>query len=125
MKINAIGISSKSLTKSIKFYEIVGFEFPKLSGKDKHIESINNAGAKLMLDDAGFVKEMIGTTPLPSNHSNFAIQYDSVEELNKVVYKLVETGYTIFKQPWDAFWGQRYAIIKDPDGYMLDLYAYL
>jgi uncharacterized glyoxalase superfamily protein PhnB len=29
------------------------------------------------------------------------------------------------KQPWDAFWGQRYAVIRDPDGLHLDLYAQL
>ena len=25
--------------------------------------------------------------------------------------------------PWDAFWGQRYAQVKDPDGNVVDLFA--
>ncbi|MEI6887310.1 MAG: VOC family protein [bacterium] len=29
------------------------------------------------------------------------------------------------KEPWDAFWGQRYCVVKDPGGNMIDLYAYL
>ena len=27
------------------------------------------------------------------------------------------------KEPWDAFWGQRYASVKDPDGNQIDLFA--
>jgi catechol 2,3-dioxygenase-like lactoylglutathione lyase family enzyme len=27
------------------------------------------------------------------------------------------------KAPWDAFWGQRYALLIDPDGVRVNLYA--
>ena len=27
------------------------------------------------------------------------------------------------KAPWDAFWGQRYACVLDPDGNQIDLFA--
>jgi len=27
------------------------------------------------------------------------------------------------EEPWDAFWGQRYAIVRDPDGNGVDLFA--
>jgi uncharacterized glyoxalase superfamily protein PhnB len=27
------------------------------------------------------------------------------------------------RAPWDAFWGQRYASVKDPDGNQVDLFA--
>ena len=26
-------------------------------------------------------------------------------------------------EPWDAFWGMRYAIVHDPDGNPVDLFA--
>jgi hypothetical protein len=32
-------------------------------------------------------------------------------------------GYEGHKPPWDAFWGQRYAVIRDPDGNTVDLFA--
>ena len=41
----------------------------------------------------------------------------------KQVVELVEAGYTGEKEPWDAFWGQRYAIVQDPDGNGVDLFA--
>ena len=37
--------------------------------------------------------------------------------------QLLEAGGTSHKEPWDAFWGQRYAQVADPDGTIVDLYA--
>jgi uncharacterized glyoxalase superfamily protein PhnB len=37
--------------------------------------------------------------------------------------ELVAAGYTGHKEPWDAFWGQRYAQVRDPDGHTVDLFA--
>ena len=36
---------------------------------------------------------------------------------------LIETGGRGHKEPWDAFWGQRYAQLRDPDGNAVDLFA--
>jgi uncharacterized glyoxalase superfamily protein PhnB len=38
---------------------------------------------------------------------------------------VVEAGFTGEKEPWDAFWGQRYAQLADPDGVPVDLFAAL
>jgi uncharacterized glyoxalase superfamily protein PhnB len=34
-----------------------------------------------------------------------------------------EDGFTAATQPWDAFWGQRYAQVCDQDGNKYDLFA--
>ena len=39
--------------------------------------------------------------------------------------RLVDLGYRAQHEPWDAFWGQRYATVLDPDGNHVDLYAAL
>ena len=39
--------------------------------------------------------------------------------------RAVEAGYEGEKPPWDAFWGQRYALLGDPDGVRVNLYAAL
>ena len=39
--------------------------------------------------------------------------------------RLIEAGFEGEKEPWDAFWGQRYAQVLDPDGVPVDLYAAL
>jgi uncharacterized glyoxalase superfamily protein PhnB len=37
--------------------------------------------------------------------------------------RLVSLGYDGHKAPWDAFWGMRYAVVDDPDGAPVDLFA--
>jgi uncharacterized glyoxalase superfamily protein PhnB len=50
---------------------------------------------------------------------------DSPAEVDKVYAELVEAGYTGRQEPWDAFWGQRYATVEDPDANGVDLFAAL
>jgi len=44
--------------------------------------------------------------------------------LDALYDELAADGFGV-KEPWDAFWGQRYAVVRDPDGLHLDLYAQL
>jgi len=126
MKLNAVAVASKNLNRTIKYYSILGFEFPGLAKGEKHIESVEvSRSIKLMIDSFDMLKEILGENPKPGNHSNFAILYDDPDEIDKIVKNLSQNGFTIVKKPWDAFWGQRYAIVADPDGYKVDLYAYL
>lgn len=37
--------------------------------------------------------------------------------------ELTDAGYTGHLKPWDAFWGQRYAVVLDPDGCEVSLFA--
>jgi uncharacterized glyoxalase superfamily protein PhnB len=37
--------------------------------------------------------------------------------------ELTDAGYHGEHAPWDAFWGQRYAVLHDPDGLAVDLFA--
>jgi uncharacterized glyoxalase superfamily protein PhnB len=36
---------------------------------------------------------------------------------------IVAAGFTSKAEPWDAFWGQRYAYVIDPDGNEISLFA--
>ena len=36
---------------------------------------------------------------------------------------ITAAGFTGHLAPWDAFWGQRYATLHDPDGNAVDLFA--
>jgi len=43
--------------------------------------------------------------------------------VDTVYSKMIDAKFESVKGPWDAFWGQRYACIKDPDGNQTDLFA--
>lgn len=125
MKLDAVAVSAEDIAKSVAFYTALGFIFEEFTPDAVHVETVAGGSIRLMIDKASFMEEMLGYKPEPSNHSSFAINFDTPEEVNKIVQKLKELGYEIAKEPWDAIWGQRYAIVKDPDGYLVDLYASL
>lgn len=126
MKISAVGVVTSDLKKTVSFYELLGFTFPEHKEDEDHLEPQTPEGsARLMLDSKKLVTELLGEEPKHGNHSSFAIEYDSQDEVNRVVQKVKEAGFMVVKEPWDAFWGQRYAVVSDPDGYMVDLYASL
>ena len=52
-----------------------------------------------------------------------AFRCKSPQDVDRVYGELLEAGGSAHKEPWDAFWGQRYAQLKDPDGTVIDLYA--
>jgi catechol 2,3-dioxygenase-like lactoylglutathione lyase family enzyme len=126
MKLNAVGVASSDMRKSIAFYTLLGFEFDDYDGQSPHVESKSKEGnIRLMIDSETLIEGLIGDKPRPGNHSAFAIEYDSAKEVDNAAHLIKDAGFTVVKEPWDAFWGQRYAVVADPDGHMVDLYAKL
>lgn len=126
MKLDAVGVTSSNLKRTVDFYTLLGFQFPEYINDEQHLEPITpNGSARLMIDTKNIVKDIIGEDPKPGNHSSFAIQYNTAEEVDNIILRLIDADYTVVKQPWDAFWHQRYAVVQDPDGYRVDLYASL
>lgn len=124
MKIDAVSVTSTNLKTSVKFYSLLGFNFPSCEEGEKHIEPEHNDGEiHLMIDSSDLIENITGSKPIPPNHSTFAILCTNPSEVDHLYKKIKEGGFTVVKEPWDAFWGQRYAIIQDPDGYKIDLFA--
>lgn len=48
---------------------------------------------------------------------------DSPGEVDMTHTDLVNSGYRSYVEPFDAFWGQRYATVFDPEGNPVDLFA--
>jgi len=126
MKLDAVSVTSRDFAKTAKFYGLLGFTFPAFGPDDKHLEAVTKPGeVRLMIDDRGLMQSIIGEAPIPSNHSSFAIKCMSSAEVDEAVKRIEAAGFGIVQAPWDAFWGQRYAIVVDPDGYKVDIFAAL
>jgi uncharacterized glyoxalase superfamily protein PhnB len=54
-----------------------------------------------------------------------AFECASPADVDEVYARAVAAGFHGEKEPWDAFWGQRYAQLQDPDDVGVDLYAAL
>jgi len=77
-----------------------------------------------MLDAESVILSFDPKSKRPKGNSiGLAFGCKNAKEVDKVYDKIVSAGYKGKKKPWDAFWGQRYAQVLDPDGHAVDLFA--
>ena len=121
-ELNAIGIVSSNLRASIAFYRLLGVDFPE--DGEGHIEATLPNGLRFMLDAEDVVKSFRPDwTRETGNQLALAFECASPAEVDELYEQVTAAGFVGEKDPWDAFWGQRYAQLRDPDGVPVDLFA--
>jgi uncharacterized glyoxalase superfamily protein PhnB len=62
--------------------------------------------------------------PSGGHRAGLAFHCGTAAGVDEAFARMVAAGYGAgAKEPWDAFWGQRYAQVRDPDGNPVDLFA--
>jgi catechol 2,3-dioxygenase-like lactoylglutathione lyase family enzyme len=124
-RINAIGIVVADIPRSLSFYRRLGLEFPDGAETAPHVEAQLPGGMRLLLDTVDTVRSFDPSWQPPTGgaRAGLAFRCDSPAEVDKVYAEMVGAGFEGHKDPWDAEWGQRYALLHDPDGNAVDLFA--
>ncbi|HHL20972.1 MAG TPA: glyoxalase [Aliiroseovarius sp.] len=122
--LDAVGVTARDMAASVAFYRALGFAFPRFGPDDQHVEAITEPGrVRLMIDAASLAENLIGEAPRPGNGAAFALLFEAPAAVDAAARAGAAAGGRIVAEPWDAFWGQRYATVADPDGYRVDLFA--
>ena len=122
VRLDYIGIVAKDLDASRRFYALLGLEFNE---DTDHIEA-HGEGFRIGIDLESMMREMNPDWKEPiGQRIGLAFQFDSPAEVDTAFAEIIGKGYGGYKAPFDAFWGQRYATVIDPDGNHVDLYAAL
>ena len=120
----AIGIATRDMAESVRFYRLLGVDVPDPGGE--HLEATLANGLRLMWDDVELLKQLNDLWVEPTGHRTaFAFECSSPSEVDELYQRILEGGFRGGREPWDAFWGQRYAWVYDPDGNQIDLFATL
>lgn len=124
-ELNAIGIVASDPAKSIRFYRLLGVDMPETPGEG-HVEGSFPSGLRLMLDSEEVIRSFQPEWSRETgNQLSLAFECSSPAEVDEVYSRMTGAGFAGEKEPWDAFWGQRYALLQDPDGVEVNLYAAL
>ena len=123
--LNGIGIVVSDMAQSLDFYRRLGLDVPE-TPHEGHVDVVLPNGWRLMLDSEGEMRKLLPDwVRQPGNLFSLAFQCESPAEVDELYSQMTGAGYHGDKDPWDAFWGQRYAKLLDPDGVPVDLYATL
>jgi catechol 2,3-dioxygenase-like lactoylglutathione lyase family enzyme len=124
-ELNAIGIAVSDMAASIRFYRLLGLDVPETPDED-HVDAFLPNGVRFMLDSEEVMRSFRADwSRQTGNQLALALECGSPAEVDEVYARVTAEGFRGEKEPWDAFWGQRYALLVDPDGVEVALYAAL
>ncbi len=115
----------EDMARSLAFYRRLGFDVPAAADGEPHVEVGLPGGLKLAFDTRETIRSFDPSwEPSTGGHRmGLAFGCDSPDEVDRLYGELVAAGYEGHKEPWDAFWGMRYAVLHDPDGNGVDLFC--
>lgn len=125
--LDALGIVSTDMARTLAFYRLLGLEFPDGAAAEGHVEATLVGGIRLMIDTEELVRGFDEgfEPPVPPGRVTLAFKCASPGEVDALHAAIVDAGFESHLDPFDAFWGQRYATVLDPDGTHVDLFATL
>ena len=123
-RLDAIGIVCADIAKSVRFYRLLGLDLP--DSAEDHIEATTPGGLRVMLDPLELITQIDPEWVTPVGRPiGLAYRCASPNEVDETYATLTKAGHRGKTPPFDAFWGQRYATVLDPDGNGIDLFAEL
>jgi uncharacterized glyoxalase superfamily protein PhnB len=124
-RFDAIGLVVADLARSLAFYRRLGLDIPLESDAGPHAEATLPGGTRLMWDTEATVRSFDPEWERPTGGPGVSVAFrcDDPAGVDRLFSELVAAGATPHREPWDAFWGHRYATLRDPDGNGVDLFA--
>lgn len=126
LKMSAIGIVTADMKRSLEFYALFGVPVPIYDPAEDHASCAIDDSVSLMWDTVDLIQKITPSyVHRPGGPIGLGFECDSAQEVDEAYRRVIDAGFESENEPWDAFWGQRFAIVKDPDGNTVSLYASL
>lgn len=127
LRLALIELVVSDMAATLAFYRLLGLEIPAEADGEPHVDIAFGEGLRLAFDTVDTIRSFDPQWSPPSGGHGVALAFacDSPAEVDSAWAQLTGAGYTGHLPPWDAFWGMRYAVVHDPDGTPVDLFANL
>ena len=121
---DALGLVVRDMAETLAFYRLIGLEVRPDIEAEGHVEIDVADGFRIMFDTIETVESFSTYEPPAGGRSvGLAFRCASPTDVDSTFALVTAAGYAAKEPPFDAFWGQRYATVVDPDGNPVDLYA--
>ncbi|MER5882918.1 VOC family protein [Streptomyces sp. NPDC001941] len=125
-RLDAIGIVTADLAASLAFYRLLGVDLPEDAASAPHVEAALPGGLRLLWDTEEVIRSFDPSWTRPEaggERLGLAFLCESPAQVDATYDALLAAGHRGHLKPWDAVWGQRYAVVLDPDGLGVSLFA--
>lgn len=121
-----VGMVVRDMATTLRFYRLLGLDIPAQADQEAHVEWVTSGGFRIAWDTIAVIQSFNPDwTEGTGQRMTMAFKCENAAEVDRLYQRVIEQGYASHKAPWDAFWGQRYAVVIDPDGNLVDLFAAL
>ena len=119
-----IGIVVRDMSASLRFYRLLGLDILPNMETEPHVEVTLPNGFRIAWDSLEMIKSIYPDWVEPvGQRMTLAFKCETPAAVNALYAEVIRNGFRGHKAPWDAFWGQRYAVVVDPDGNLIDVFA--
>ncbi|MCK1795927.1 VOC family protein [Streptomyces sp. XM4193] len=119
-----IGMVTGDMAAALAFYRRLGLDVPEGVEDQDHVEAVGPGGVRVAWDSEELIASITPDgEPSGEGRVSLAFLCDGPEGVDRTYAELTAAGHPGEKEPWDAFWGQRYALVRDPDGNTVSLFA--
>jgi catechol 2,3-dioxygenase-like lactoylglutathione lyase family enzyme len=126
LKFDMLGLVCKDVAESLRFYRILGVPAPEYQPGEPYVECTLDNGLRLSWNSVEMMKQIDPAWEEPAGHRmGMAFLCESPAAVDAAYADVLKAGFLGHKEPFDAFWGQRYAQVLDPDGNIVDLFAWM
>ncbi len=120
-----IEIVVSDMAAALAFYRRLGLDIDPAGDDQPHVEVPLPGGLTLAFDTEDTIRSFDADWAPPKGGHRHALAFTCAgpAEVDRLHAELTAAGYASHREPWDAVWGQRYAVVHDPDGNTVDLCA--
>jgi catechol 2,3-dioxygenase-like lactoylglutathione lyase family enzyme len=118
---NQVNLVVADMDRALAFYRLLGVdlddsfgEWPPGSGA-RHVHADESEPAGFDLDNTTMAR-LWGHDALEPGEAIIGFDLATPEAVDDTYHELTVAGFTGRREPYDAFFGARYAIVEDPDG---------
>lgn len=124
-QLDVIGLVVADMAASLAFYRRLGLDIPADADGAPHVEVALPGGLRLLWDTEDTIRSFVPDWKAGNGASrtSLAFRLPDPAAVDAAYAELTAAGYHGEHPPWDAFWGQRYAVVHDPDGLPVDLFT--
>jgi catechol 2,3-dioxygenase-like lactoylglutathione lyase family enzyme len=112
--VDQLNLVVSDMEASLAFYRLLGVEPVETSPEWEPLHRSAPAGVDLDFDSTRFARFWDAGSSGPGVVIGFKVA--SPDAVDETFARLTGAGYRGRQEPFDAFWGARYAIVEDPDG---------
>jgi catechol 2,3-dioxygenase-like lactoylglutathione lyase family enzyme len=116
------------MAATLAFYRRLRIDIPSDADDQPHVDADLGGGIRIAFDTEDTIRSFDpGWSPPTGGGHRVALAFacDTPAEVDAAWADLTNAGYEGHLAPWDAFWGMRYAVVHDPNGTPVDLFALL